>query len=93
LGAVFGVLALNDNSASKKACSGNVCESAGYADRERALARADVASVSFITAGVLAAGAAVCYFAIPGAERPATALRWAPAVARDGVALAASGTF
>ena len=93
VGAVFGLLALDANSDSKQSCTGNMCFGAGYDARERALTQADIATVSFIGAGVLAAGAAVCYFAIPGGERQPAAWRLTPMVAHNGMALTASGSF
>jgi serine/threonine-protein kinase len=60
VGAVFGVVALSDNSDSKSNCTGNVCKGAGYTERNDAVAAGNVSSVligigaaAIVTGGVL----------------------------------------
>jgi hypothetical protein len=60
-GSVFAVLALNDKSASQDDCVHDACNADGLDKRNAARANGNRATVAFIAAGALAAGAVVLY--------------------------------
>jgi hypothetical protein len=94
VGGVFSLLATNANSDSKRSCTATRCDDTGRAYRETALARADVATGSFIAAGVLVAAGAVSFFAIPSGERrPASAWRVTPVVDQQTAAVTLGRAF
>lgn len=93
VGGVFSLLAASANSASRS-CTATHCDDAARAKRETALARADVATGSFIAAGVLVAAGAVSFFAIPSGERrPASAWHLTPQVDHQTAALTLRTAF
>jgi hypothetical protein len=96
VGVTFGVLALNENAAAKRhgGCSADGCTTPdALAHRNSAVARADVATVSFIGAGVLLGAGLLTYLLGPGEERAKPRLEVRPAVSRDGVAVWARTVF
>ena len=95
-GALFGLLALNDKSASEDDCKANLCGSAGLRDRNDARANGDRATVAFIAGGALAATAVVLFVTGAPAEREqpqSSALRVQPAVGPHQAALFVRGTL
>lgn len=93
-GATFSILALNDNSASKRGCSGDSCTDANsFRQRQRAASRADVATVSLIAAAALISAGAALYLATPVAEQKQSAWQVQPALGPHLAAVSLSGAF
>jgi tetratricopeptide (TPR) repeat protein len=93
IGTAFAILALSANNASKDGCSNDVCDAGALAERRRALARADVATVAFIAGGALLGAGAAVYFTAPKREQRSTALQLTPALAPRALGVALDGRF
>jgi hypothetical protein len=82
VGVTAGLLALSAKSESDSNCDGDVCNSTGSAQRDTAVARADIASVGFIAGGALLAAGALTFVLAPDPERSTEhALRVQPGLA------------
>lgn len=91
LGTAFSIVAGNENATSKPLCPAGGCDSRGYELRKSALKHADVASVSFVVAGVLLGAAVATYLTAPLPEQRTLALE--PAVSKTHASLMITGTF
>jgi tetratricopeptide (TPR) repeat protein len=92
VGATFGLMALDAKSDARAHCELNQCDAEGVDNRDRALANADVASVSFIAGGALAGGALVL-FLLGLNDDDSSAQPLAAAFDRNGVTVSARGVF
>jgi hypothetical protein len=70
VGLTSGLLALSAKSDSDHNCDGERCDPKGAAARDTAVARADIASVAFITGGALLTAGAITFFLATDPERP-----------------------
>jgi hypothetical protein len=93
LGVTFSVLALNDDSASKSHCENDACDPTGLRQRSSALSHADVATASFIAAGVCLTAGVITFIAAPGRERDRAALRLRPALGPGVASLSLAGAL
>jgi len=95
VGGYFGVRAISKNreSLDSGGCRGNVCNAAGKALREDALAAGNVSTVLFVVGGVLAAGGLTLLFTNGSSRggRPSASL--APACSPDGAGASLQGSF
>jgi len=89
----FSLAAVHENNVSKRSCKEG-CDEAGRDARKSALALADVATASAITAGVLVVSGAACFFAAPrSSERQAASWRVTPVASTRSAGMIATGTF
>lgn len=91
IGVGFGVAAIQAKNAAADSCTSHSCDDHGRAQRQAALDRADIATVSFISAGVLLVGGTACYLLAPTREHATAAIRFAPLIGRSGALLQVSG--
>ena len=89
----FSLAAASENDVSKRTCNANGCNDAGRDARESALAHADVATVSVITAALGVIWGAKYYFASPSSERQTASLHIAPVANAKTAGLIMSGRF
>jgi len=93
IGTGFAVAALNDRSASNRDCDASGCGPNGLALRERALSRADVATVSFASAGALLVAGALTFVLAPNKERTQGSIVFAPRLDFGSAGISAGGAF
>lgn len=97
VGAFYGIRAMNQQEASQRGCTGNVCGPQGKADRLAALSAGNSATAAFVAGGVLAAAGGVLYFV--GRHQPSVqlgnlaVLRGALALNPGGAGLILEGTI
>ena len=93
VGTGFSIAALNDRSASNRDCDATGCGPSGLEHRERALSRADVATVSFASAGALLLAGALTFVLAPNRERRRPSVAFAPLLDVRSAGITAGGAF
>jgi hypothetical protein len=89
VGVTAGLLALSAKSDSDRNCDGDVCNATGSDQRDKAVTRADIASVGFIAGGALLAAGAITFFLAPDPQRSTErVLRVVPGPGIAGLAIA-----
>jgi serine/threonine-protein kinase len=93
IGSYFGLRAISKNSDAEAFCKpGNACTQEGLNLTEEADNAATISNIGFALGGAALATGVVLYFMAPGGDET-TALRVAPAVAKNGAGLSVGGTF
>lgn len=95
IGSTYGVLAVNEKSATNGGCTAAGCvDEESKRHNDAALARARVSTISFVTAGVLLAAGTVVYFtASSETEAPQHALRLQPELGLSNAGLSLAGRW
>jgi hypothetical protein len=97
VGAFYGIRAMNQEEASQRGCTGNVCSPQGKSDRLAAMSAGNSATAAFVAGGILAAAGGVLF--IVGHHQPSVqlgnlaVLRGALALNPGGAGLVLEGTI
>jgi hypothetical protein len=91
---IFGAQAIAINDSSQGHCRGNQCDADGVAMREKAVARGNISTGTFIAGAALLAGGAVVYFTAPKQPGSSVGTRvGVGAVGGTGTGLVIGGAF
>jgi hypothetical protein len=95
VGAVFASQAISKNNESKSGCDGNVCDATGKQERLDAIAAGNRATAAMVIGGALVATGAVLFLVgrREGPSAEATALRVAPVITPDSLAVVGALSF